>query len=100
VLFIFLTNNLHIHVTEESMYTKYAMLFVKIFINPFPPLLTCKMCIPNLFLLLTDRDECQAVIGNITEDQDTYLDLDVVLVKACTPMLKQFCGEVSVSLIM
>ena len=48
-------------------------------------------CLQDHYDELTD--ECQAVIGNITEDQDTYLDLDVVLVKACTPMLKQFCGE-------
>ncbi|XP_076110443.1 Golgi apparatus protein 1-like isoform X3 [Mytilus galloprovincialis] len=48
-------------------------------------------CLQDNYDELTEA--CANVVGNITEDEDTYLDLDVVLVKSCTPMLKLFCSE-------
>nr|XP_011440924.2 Golgi apparatus protein 1 isoform X1 [Crassostrea gigas] len=35
--------------------------------------------------------ECQEVIGNFTEDEDEMPELDVILMKACTPMINKFC---------
>lgn len=38
--------------------------------------------------------ECQEVIGNFTEDEDEMPELDVILMKACTPMINKFCDTV------
>ncbi|XP_048735451.2 Golgi apparatus protein 1-like isoform X2 [Ostrea edulis] len=35
--------------------------------------------------------ECQDVIGNFTEDEDEMPELDIILMKACTPMINKFC---------
>ncbi|XP_062582222.1 Golgi apparatus protein 1-like isoform X2 [Saccostrea cucullata] len=35
--------------------------------------------------------ECQDVIGNFTEDEDEMPELDIILMKACTPMISKFC---------
>ena len=37
-------------------------------------------------------DECQDAVEKFTEDEDHYIDLDRILMKACTPMIKNFCG--------
>ncbi|OWF45073.1 Golgi apparatus protein 1-like [Mizuhopecten yessoensis] len=39
------------------------------------------------------EDDCQEIIGNITESQDTYLELDNLVMKSCMPMIKKFCRE-------
>ena len=38
------------------------------------------------------RDECQDAIGNFTEDEDEDIELDTILMRACTPMIKKFCA--------
>ena len=43
----------------------------------------------NMDVLL---DDCRDAIKEFTADQDEDLDLDTILMKACTPMIKQFCG--------
>ncbi|KAL4235223.1 glycogenin glucosyltransferase glg1 [Mactra antiquata] len=40
-----------------------------------------------------EREECAELVKQFTEDQDEDLDLDTVLMKACTPMIKKFCEE-------
>ncbi|XP_052816118.1 Golgi apparatus protein 1-like [Mya arenaria] len=37
--------------------------------------------------------ECKEEVGKLIQDEDEDLDLDTILMKACTPMIKQFCGE-------
>ncbi|XP_033755348.1 Golgi apparatus protein 1-like [Pecten maximus] len=39
------------------------------------------------------EDDCQDIVGNITENQDTYLELDNLVMKSCMPMIKKFCKE-------
>jgi hypothetical protein len=34
---------------------------------------------------------CQWAIGNFTQDEDEDPQLDRILIKACTPMIKEFC---------
>ena len=41
--------------------------------------------------------DCQAAVGNFTEDEDEDISLDRILMKACAPMMKRFC-EVSLKL--
>ena len=36
--------------------------------------------------------ECQDAVSEFTEDEGEDLDLDTKLMKACTPMIKKFCG--------
>ena len=38
------------------------------------------------------RPDCKQVVGNITEEEDEDLELDNILMKACTPMIKKFCN--------
>ncbi|XP_074644298.1 Golgi apparatus protein 1-like isoform X2 [Tubulanus polymorphus] len=38
-------------------------------------------------------DECRSAVGNFTEDEDMDPELDRILIKACTPMIKKFCDE-------
>ncbi|KAK3085351.1 hypothetical protein FSP39_001959 [Pinctada imbricata] len=37
---------------------------------------------------------CHEVISNYTEDEEEMLELDNILMKACTPMIDKFCDEV------
>ena len=37
-------------------------------------------------------DDCHNIIGNFTEDEADDLEMDKVLMKACSPMIKKFCG--------
>ena len=37
-------------------------------------------------------DDCQEAVEKFTEDEDHYIDLDRILMQACTPMIKDFCG--------
>ncbi|XP_064639932.1 Golgi apparatus protein 1-like isoform X2 [Lineus longissimus] len=44
---------------------------------------------------LQDLDkQCLYAIGNFTQDEDEDPQLDRILIKACTPMIKEFCEEV------
>ncbi|XP_041376284.1 Golgi apparatus protein 1-like [Gigantopelta aegis] len=36
---------------------------------------------------------CKKLIANITEEEDEDLELDNILMKACTPMIKKFCND-------
>ena len=35
---------------------------------------------------------CKSAVGNFTEDAAGDVGLDRILMKACTPMIKNFCG--------
>lgn len=37
---------------------------------------------------------CRLAVGNFTEDEDEDINLDRILMKACTPMIKKFCQDV------
>lgn len=39
--------------------------------------------------------DCQEAIRTFTEDEDENIELDAILIRACTPMIKKFC-EVSI----
>lgn len=57
------------------------------------------ICIPQEIQCLQDHydnleAECQDVIGNFTEDEDEMPELDIILMKACTPMINKFCDTV------
>lgn len=36
-------------------------------------------------------ESCQEAVGNFTEDEDEDIELDKILMKSCTPMIKKFC---------
>lgn len=38
-----------------------------------------------------EDEKCEELVREFTEDQDEDLDLDTVLMRACTPMIKKFC---------
>ncbi|XP_053402519.1 Golgi apparatus protein 1-like [Mercenaria mercenaria] len=40
-----------------------------------------------------EDEKCEELVREFTEDQDEDLDLDTVLMRACTPMIKKFCEE-------
>ena len=35
--------------------------------------------------------ECRWAVGNFTEDEEEDINLDKILMQACTPMIKRFC---------
>ena len=37
------------------------------------------------------EQRCRWAVGNFTEDEDADPQLDKILMKACTPMIKHFC---------
>ena len=37
------------------------------------------------------NNECQWAVGNFTEDEDSDPNMDKLLMKSCSPMIKQFC---------
>ena len=43
-------------------------------------------------------EKCRLAVGNFTEDEDEDLELDRILMKACTPMIKKFCQVIDESL--
>ncbi|GAB1597551.1 Golgi apparatus protein 1-like [Argonauta hians] len=38
-------------------------------------------------------DECQEAVRTFTEDEDENIELDAILIRACTPMIKKFCED-------
>ncbi|KAL3859182.1 hypothetical protein ACJMK2_009412 [Sinanodonta woodiana] len=46
-------------------------------------------CLQDMFEKLDD--DCRKAIGNFTEDEDEDIELDNILMRSCTPMLKRFC---------
>ncbi|KAK6184750.1 hypothetical protein SNE40_007151 [Patella caerulea] len=39
------------------------------------------------------RPECKEAIGNFTEDEDEDYQMDALIMKSCTPMIKMFCAD-------
>ncbi|XP_071092042.1 Golgi apparatus protein 1-like [Haliotis cracherodii] len=48
-------------------------------------------CLQNNYDDLSEG--CQKVIGELVEDEDEDIELDHILMKSCTPMIKRFCNE-------
>ncbi|CAI9714844.1 Golgi apparatus protein 1 [Octopus vulgaris] len=38
-------------------------------------------------------DDCQEAVRTFTEDEDENIELDAILIRACTPMIKKFCED-------
>ena len=36
-------------------------------------------------------EQCQWAVGNFTEDEDSDPNMDKLLMKYCSPMIKKFC---------
>ncbi|XP_067651519.1 Golgi apparatus protein 1-like isoform X2 [Haliotis asinina] len=47
-------------------------------------------CLQNNYDELSE--DCQQVIGDLMEEEDKDIELDHILMKACTPMIKRFCN--------
>ncbi|CAL1540387.1 unnamed protein product [Lymnaea stagnalis] len=39
------------------------------------------------------KDKCRAVVSNFTEEEMEDVEMDRILMKACTPMIKKFCTD-------
>ena len=52
-------------------------------------------CLQEIECLQDNYEElsegCRLAVGNFTEDEDEDINLDKILMKACTPMIKKFC---------
>ena len=46
-------------------------------------------CLQDNFDELSER--CQWAVGNFTEDEDSDPNMDKLLMKYCSPMIKKFC---------
>lgn len=48
-------------------------------------------CLQDKFDDISD-DKCREKVKEFIQDEDEDIDLDAILMRACTPMIKKFCN--------